>query len=92
MGASRIARTNLRHEQEAGLQSYIRPVLQVPSLLALIAGRRQLSWPPEIAVGTPIAGRPRIDPSVRDSRTGLPPWVFDGEPPVRPWMKDSGWR
>jgi hypothetical protein len=37
MGASRIARTNLRDEQEAGLQSYIRPVVQAASLLALMA-------------------------------------------------------
>ena len=28
MGASRITRTLLRAEQEAGLQSYIRPVVQ----------------------------------------------------------------
>jgi len=28
MGASRIARTRVREEQKAGLQSYIRPVVQ----------------------------------------------------------------
>ena len=32
-----------------------------------------------IAVETPITERPRTDPSVRNSRTGLPPWVFDGK-------------
>lgn len=36
MGASRITRTNLRDEQKAGLPPYIRPVLQVASLLTLM--------------------------------------------------------
>src|SRR6516164_1348765 len=29
------------------------------------------------------------DPGERDSRTGLPPWVFGGETFVRPKMKDT---
>src|ERR1700726_4192751 len=29
------------------------------------------------------------DPGERDSRTGLPPWVFDGERFARPRMKDT---
>jgi hypothetical protein len=33
---------------------------------------------------------PRTDPGGRDSRTGLPPWVFDGEAFARPGMKDTG--
>jgi hypothetical protein len=32
-----------------------------------------------IAVGMPIAEHPRTDPGERDSRTGLPPWVINGE-------------
>ena len=32
---------------------------------------------------------PRTDPGGRYSRTGLRPWVFDGEAFVRPWMCDS---
>jgi hypothetical protein len=32
---------------------------------------------------------PRSDPCGRDSRTRLPPWVHDGEAPVRIRMKDS---
>src|SRR5258708_13431668 len=32
-----------------------------------------------IAVGMPIAEHPRTDPGERDSRTGLPPWVVNGE-------------
>jgi hypothetical protein len=35
---------------------------------------------------------PGTDPSVRNSRTGLPPWVSNGEALVRPRMKDSGFR
>src|SRR6516164_4849597 len=31
---------------------------------------------------------PRTDPGGRYSRTGLPPWVFDGEAFVRPGMCD----
>lgn len=31
------------------------------------------------AVGTSVTGRPRTDPGGRDSRTGLPPWVLDGD-------------
>ena len=34
---------------------------------------------------------PRTDPGGRDSRTGLPPRVFDGEASSGPWMKDAGW-
>ena len=45
-----------------------------------------------IAVGMLIAEHPRTDPGVRDSRTGLPPWVFDGEAFARPRIKDSGLR
>ena len=33
---------------------------------------------------------PRTDPGGRDSRTGLPPWVFDGEADAGPRMKDVG--
>src|SRR6266404_2751013 len=29
------------------------------------------------------------DPAERDSRTGLPPWIFDGETFARPRMKDT---
>ena len=43
-----------------------------------------------IAVGTPIAGRPpRTDPSMRNSRTRLPPWVLDDEAIIGPGVKDS---
>lgn len=45
--------------------------------------------PAHIAVEIPLLSTPRTDPSVRDSRTGLPPWVVDGKPPFGPWMKDS---
>ena len=34
----------------------------------------------------------RTDPGMRDSRTGLPSWVFYGEAFVRPRIKDSGLR
>ncbi len=34
-------------------------------------------------------GTPRTDPGVRDSRTGLPPRVIDGETLIRPRMKDA---
>jgi hypothetical protein len=37
-----------------------------------------------------LLSTPRTDPGVRDSRTGLPPWVFDGEAFARPRMKDAG--
>src|SRR4029077_17109161 len=40
--------------------------------------------------GMLIAEHPRTDPGVRDSRTGLPPWVVDGEAFARPRMKDTG--
>jgi hypothetical protein len=43
----------------------------------------------------PVTGNPAIeiffgtDPGERDSGTGLPPWVFDGETFARPRMKDT---
>jgi len=45
-----------------------------------------------IAVGMRIAAHPRTDPGGRDSRTGLPPRVLDGEANAGPRMKDTGWR
>jgi hypothetical protein len=45
-----------------------------------------------IAVGMPITEPPRTDPGERDSRTGLPPLVFDGEALARPGMKDPDCR
>src|ERR1700746_2490196 len=42
-----------------------------------------------IAVGIPVTRYPRSDPSERNSRTGLPPWVSDGEALVGPRMKDA---
>ena len=42
-----------------------------------------------IAVGIPITGHPRTDPCGRDSRTGLPPWVFGGKPSVWPRVMDE---
>ena len=38
--------------------------------------------------GCPLLSTPRTDPGGRDSRTGLPPWVFDGEAFAWPRMKD----
>ena len=35
---------------------------------------------------------PRTDPGERDLRTGLPPWVFDGEAKAWPGMTDIWWR
>ena len=46
--------------------------------------------PPVIAVGMRVTGHPRTDPSVRDSRTGLPPWASDGKAAPGPRMKDAG--
>jgi hypothetical protein len=45
-----------------------------------------------IAVGMPIAEHPRTDPGAHDSRSGLPPWVFDREAFARPRMKDTDLR
>jgi hypothetical protein len=39
-----------------------------------------------------LPGTPRTDPGVRNSRTGLLPWVFDGKATLRPWVKDFRWR
>src|SRR5207245_1726646 len=33
---------------------------------------------------------PRTDPGVRNSRTGLPPWVTDGEALAGPRVSDAG--
>ena len=44
-----------------------------------------------VAVGTALAGAPRTDPSVRDYRTGLLPWVRGGEARLREWVHDAGW-
>jgi hypothetical protein len=42
-----------------------------------------------IAVGTPVTGRPRTDPSEPDSGTGLLPGVCDSEAHIWPGMKDA---
>ena len=42
------------------------------------------------AVGTVVTDRPRPDPCGRDSRTRLPPRVFDGEALTGPRMEDAG--
>jgi hypothetical protein len=42
-----------------------------------------------IALGTLIAEHPRTDPGGRNSRTGLPPGVFDGKADAGPVMKDQ---
>ena len=44
---------------------------------------------PIVAVGMPIAEHPPHRSGVRDSRTGLPPWVIDAEALIRPRMKDA---
>src|SRR5208283_5872343 len=48
-----------------------------------------------VVVGSAVAGGPRTDPSVRDYRTGLLPWVHAafgacGEARLRAWMHDAG--
>jgi hypothetical protein len=39
-----------------------------------------------------ISAHPRTEPGGRDSRTGLPPLVFDGEANAGPGMKNAGKR
>src|SRR5882724_6675944 len=36
-----------------------------------------------------LLSAPRTEPYVRLSRIRLPPWVFDGEAVLRPWVKDT---
>ena len=43
-----------------------------------------------VAVGTALAGGPRTDPSVRNYRTGLLPWVRGGEARLREWVHGAG--
>ena len=43
---------------------------------------------PPFAVGTRTTPRPRHKTGVRNYRTGLPPWMFDGKSILRPGVKD----